>query len=104
MSYELPNFKCTEEAVRYGQTMTPMQYVLCEGAKQALQREFDKIRQDLEDYVDSEASGSRGNRANFVKQLSVDLATKIQLYREAQEVASDLVLSSVLSASSAVKS
>lgn len=72
---ELPDFASTEEAVQFGRFITPDQYVLLEGAKQI-------IDQILEDF-------------SIEPNERVRLITKRQLIREAQEMASDLVLASL---------
>ncbi len=71
----LPILRTTEEAEDFGRQMTPSQYVLLEGARQALQGEFEKqiLRGDI--------------RAR--------LAYEIQLFREAQESAPDSTLCAV---------
>ena len=72
---ELPEFRSTEEAIAFGLTLTPRQFIFLSGAHAALQREFDEIRN---------VAGSA--------QLQADLATRIQLFREALEEAPQATL------------
>ena len=74
-SFNLPDFKGTEEALRFGETMTRDQYILLSGAKAALHRQFAN-EQDL--------------------QRKLFIAVQIQLYREALEVAPEIVLASTI--------
>ena len=78
MTLELPNFQNTEAALDYGRDMTRDQWLLCEGAKQALEREF---RFEM----DRPAPNTVRRMHNLDRAAA--LATKVQKYREAQEVA-----------------
>ena len=71
----LPEFTCTEEAVRFGRTMTRDEFVLLTGARAALQRRFAKEPNE---------------------QQRLFIAVEIQLYREALDAAPDVVLASTI--------
>jgi hypothetical protein len=79
MTFALPSFASTEDAVRFGVTITRDEYLFLLGARAALQGEFDEIRS---------VAGTQ--------QLQADLALKMQLIRECLEAAPDLVLCSLL--------
>jgi hypothetical protein len=70
-AFELPIFSSSEEAEAFGREMTRDQFLLCEGAKQSLRELFQYSRSH---------DGADLN-------LSAYIAFRIQLYREAQEVA-----------------
>jgi hypothetical protein len=78
MTFELPNLADTEAAEIYGRDMTRDQWLLCEGAKQALEREF---RSEMD-----RPAPNAVRRMHNLDRAGV-LATKVQLFREAQEVA-----------------
>ena len=78
-AFSLPNFASTEEAVRFGLTITRDQYIFLLGALAALREEFDEVR---------DVAGTT--------QLQADLATKMQLLRECLEVAPDHVLAALI--------
>lgn len=65
----LPILTCTEEAESFGRSMTPKQYYRIEGAREALQRAFNAM-----------PTGSYP-----VLEIKSQVATQIQLYREALE-------------------
>lgn len=87
MSLELPNFRDTDHAVRFGQFMTRDQFVLITGGRDALQREFDRM-----DLIYKE----RNQPDQVLLQILSDLATTIQKMRESLEAAPDLVLASMI--------
>src|ERR1700680_268894 len=71
----LPDFKSTEEAVRFGQHITRDQYIFLSGALAALNREF--------------------NEGGLRAETGFKVALRTQLISEALEVAPDLVLASL---------
>jgi hypothetical protein len=64
--FSLPHFTCTEDAVRFGQSMTRDQFILLTGARAALKNRF---------YAETD------------QQRRLFIAIDIQLYREALEAA-----------------
>jgi hypothetical protein len=79
----LPNFRNTEEAVRFGQFISRDQFIFLAGARAALQREFYEINSSSQLRAPS-------------SQLLVVLATKMQLIRECLEAAPHGLLVSLL--------
>lgn len=79
---ELPDFKNTEEALRFGQFITRDQFIFLAGARAALKREF---RRETDLPMDELDAGRQ-----------ILIATKLQLIRECLEVAPDKVLASLI--------
>ena len=84
---DLPDFRNTEHAIAFGQHMTRDQFVMLSGARDALQREFDRIKASYD-------GAHRGDPA--MQQIMADLATTIGKMREALEVAPNLILASTI--------
>lgn len=83
VALELPHFANTEAAVRFGLTITRDQFIVLFAARAAMREIFDELRTC---YGESAAN----------MQLRADLATRMQLYREAMDVAPTNVLASLI--------
>jgi hypothetical protein len=87
MALSLPEFSCTEDAVAFGQHITRDQFIFLSGARAALQREFSQLDYDILNLPEESMADI---------QLRADLACKLQLIREALDVAPDYVLASMI--------
>lgn len=87
----LPEFKNTEHAVRFGAFMTRDQFIQISGARDALQREFDRLNERHHQNVTA-----RGFYDKTLMQIMSDLATTLGKLREALEAAPVAVLASMI--------
>lgn len=85
----LPALLNTEDALRFGAAMTRTQYLLLEGARQAIGRMYQASSLAAR-YANKEPA-----RKAWLQQLAADLAFQGQLIREALENAPTLVLASI---------